>query len=179
MEIPQSEKDQNNTGYQDITLITVATALLIPPIMGYFIVLLFTSLFEAIGREIWSTVPIIWPDILFFGGIFGGLIGGIIALIEIILYHYQNRNTMPGKIFSPDLYYTGGLMVFTYVLEFISESQILQAILFLLEILFFIVIGWNISKMLLETNIVSKDDTTTKSTILPIDNDQIDSVEVE
>ena len=134
MEKQESENNQKNIEYQSITPTNVAIALLIPPIIGFFIVLFITSLFELIARELWPSLAVIWPEVLYYGGIFGGALGGIVAIAEILMYHSQNRQLTPGKVFPPDLYYIGGIMFLTYVLEFLSESQLLQIILFLLEI---------------------------------------------
>ena len=179
MEKQESENDQKNIGYQSITPTNVAIALLIPPIIGFFIILFITSLFEIIAKELWPSLPMIWPEALYYGGIFGGALGGIVTIAEIILYHSQNRQLTHGKIFPPDLYYIGGIMFLTYVLEFLSESQLLQIIFFLLELLFFVVIGWNISKILLETNILVEGNSTSSTMIHPADKNRTDSFETE
>ena len=126
---------QSNFDFRDITIINVAIAILIPPIIGYFIILFLTNLLTLISRELWL-LTIIWPEILYYGGIGGGFLGGLIAVAEISMYHSQNRPVKLGKIFHPDLYYVGGIMVMTYILEMLSESLLLQGVLFLLEILF-------------------------------------------
>ncbi|MHA2347386.1 MAG: hypothetical protein ACXACP_11765, partial [Candidatus Hodarchaeales archaeon] len=123
----------------------------IPPIVGYFIVLFLTSAFNLIATQLW-TLPVIWPNMLYIGGILGGLIGGSIALYEISLYHKKERSITRGTLFSSDLYYIGTLMFLTYVLEFLSEHILMQIILFLLEVSLFAIIGWNLTKLLLETD---------------------------
>jgi len=74
-----------------------------------------------------------------------------------LMYNKQKRKITAGKILSPDLYYIFALIGFTYILEFISDSQVPQSILFILEIGFFLIIGWNLSKILLEKETKSLD----------------------
>lgn len=179
MEKQEYENYQKNIEYQSITPTNVAIALLIPPIIGFLIVFLITNLFELAAKELWPSLPVIWPEVLYYGGIFGGALGGIVAIAEIIMYHSHNRQLTPGKIFPPDLYYIGGIIFLTYALEFLSESQLLQVILFLLELLFFVVIGWNISKILLETNVLVKGNSTSSTMIQPKDENRTDSLEME
>ena len=140
----------NIIGYHEINQLTRGIAIIIPSIVGYFIVLFFTSVIELLASRLWS-LPIIWPEALYIGSTLGGLMGGLIGLWEIYMFHSKKQNVESGKIFSQDLYYIIALIIFTYILEFLSDSFIPQSILFFLEIGFFLIIGWNLTKILLET----------------------------
>jgi membrane protein implicated in regulation of membrane protease activity len=148
---------ENNTELSDSPIISakkvtfwdMALAIIIAPITSFFIILLLTNVINFISREDWD-LPIIWPPELFIAGLIGGFIGGIITFWEIRMVQNNKRDLIPGKLFSPDLLYIGGLAVLTYFLEILSESLLLQGLLFLLEIAWFIVLGWNISKLSLE-----------------------------
>lgn len=150
VEEPEIEPIKNLISFKAVNLIYLGIALFIPPIVCYFIVLFTTSSIGVISRQLW-TLPIIWPEALYIGGIIGGFLGGLIGVWEISMFHRRKREVTPGKILSPDLYYIITLIGFTYILQFISDSQVPQSILFLLEVGFFLIIGWNLSKILLET----------------------------
>ena len=153
---PDQEFSQHLLRYQAINPITIGIALLIPPVVSFFIVLFITSSFEMIAGQLWS-LPVIWPEVLYLGGLSGGFLGGLLSIWEILMYNKQKRKITAGKILSPDLYYIFALIGFTYILEFISDSQVPQSILFILEIGFFLIIGWNLSKILLEKETKSLD----------------------
>ena len=95
---------------------------------------------------------IIWPPALFVGGTLGGGIGGIVASWEIRAAINENSAITPFQLFPPDLFYLSLLVLLTYVLEMISESIIFQILLFVLEIAWFVVIGRNISKLVLKVS---------------------------
>jgi len=147
---PEQEYNKHLLSYQKVNPISIGIALFIPSAVGFFMVLFITSSFEVIAGQLWS-LPIIWPEVLYIGGLSGGFLGGLLGIWEISRFNEQKREITPGKILSPDLYYLIALIAFTYILEFISDSQIPQSILFLLEIGFFLIIGWNLTKILLET----------------------------
>ncbi|MHA1945130.1 MAG: hypothetical protein ACXAC6_05185 [Candidatus Hodarchaeales archaeon] len=151
IEEPDIKTIKNPISFKVVNLIYLGMALFIPPIVCYFIVLFTTSSIGVISRQLW-TLPIIWPEALYIGGIIGGFLGGLIGVWEISMFHRRKRQVTPGKILSPDLYYIITLIGFTYILQFISDSQVPQGILFSLEVGFFIIIGWNLSKILLETD---------------------------
>ena len=73
----------------------------------------------------------------------------------------------------------GGIMLLTYILEILSESFLLQGILFLLEILLLMIIGWNIGKILLETDVITEDSRKLPTIIESSDEDQINTIEAE
>ncbi len=125
-------------------------ALLIAPISSFFIVLLLTSGIGVIARENWPSNIILWPQALYISGILGGLLGGCVACWEIWMHFTNDRPISPSKLFSSDLLYITLLFLLTYLLEFISESISLQGLFFVLEMAFFLVIGRNISKFMLE-----------------------------
>ena len=164
--------------YTKINVLSIGIGLLIPPIVGYFIVLFLTSSFNLISSELW-TLPVIWPEMLYVGGVVGGIIGGVITLFEISLFHSKKRPITQGILFSSDLYYIGMLMLLTYFLEFLSEHVLMQIILFLLEIGLFAVIGRNISKILLETDKTQEKDQSNDSSLSPIEEPSLSSVETE
>ena len=150
IEEPEEKIIKTKIGYKTINLIYLGMALLIPTIVSYFIVLFFTSSIGVISRQLW-TLPIIWPEQLYLGGIIGGFLGAIVGILDIWMVNNRDREIRPGKMLSPDLYYIIILIGFTYVLQFISDSLVPQIIFFLLEIGIFLIIGWNLSKILLET----------------------------
>jgi hypothetical protein len=65
------------------------------------------------------------------------------------------------------------------VLEFFSENQVTQIILFLLEVGFFFVLGWNMSKLALETRTSTNSKPTPDTGINPIVESSLDEVEIE
>ncbi|MHA2137371.1 MAG: hypothetical protein ACXACW_06215 [Candidatus Hodarchaeales archaeon] len=164
--------------YQPLNILNVIIALLIPTAVGYLSIVLLTNLFTFISRGLWS-IPVIWPEILFLGGLLGGLLGGMIAITEVAFFHYKDRKITSGKTLPSDLYYIGVLAVFTYVLEFFSESLLLQVVMFLLELGFFTVLGWNMSKLSLETRISVRKDTILSTGISSVDESSIADAETE
>ena len=94
---------KNIIGYHELNQITIGMAIIIPSIVGYFIVLFFTSLTELLASRLWNN-SIIWPEALYIGGTLGGLIGGGVGLWEIYMFHSKKRKVDSGKIFSQDLY---------------------------------------------------------------------------
>ena len=164
--------------YQPLNVLNVIIALLIPTAVGYLSIVLITNLFTFISRDLWS-ISVNWPEILYLGGLLGGLFGGIIAITEVALFHYKKRKINSGKTLPSDLYYIGVLAVFTYVLEFFSESSLLQIVLFLLELGFFVVLGWNMSKLSLETRISLKKEPVLNTGISPDEESSITDSETE
>jgi hypothetical protein len=65
------------------------------------------------------------------------------------------------------------------VLEFFSESLLLQVVMFLLELGFFTVLGWNMSKLSLETRISVRKDTILSTGISPVDESSLADAETE
>lgn len=174
----QVDSKEQKITYQPLNILNIIIALLIPVTVGYLSVVLITNVFTFISREIWS-LQVVWPDVLFLGGFLGGLFGGIIAITEVALLHYKNYKVAPGEAIPSDLYYIGVLIVFTYVLEFLSENQAMQIILFFLEVSFFFVLGRNMSKLSLETrvNVKHKPIINNESKVTP--ESQIDKTETE
>jgi len=125
-------------------------ALLTGPVTCYFIVLLLTSGIRIITKEQWPNNLIRWPIVLFYGGILGGLIGGIILCWEIWMDYSDKKPITPPQLLSSDLLYLFALFLLVYLLEFLSESISLQGLFFILYIAFFLVIGRNIGKSVLE-----------------------------
>jgi hypothetical protein len=175
---PEDSSTPKEIFYTKINVLSIGIGVLIPPIIGYFIVLFLTSSFSLIASELW-TLTIVWPDMLYAGGIIGGVIGGVITLYEILLFHSKKRPITRGELFPSDLYYIGLLMLFTYVLEFLSEHVLMQIILFLLEVGLFIVIGRNMSKMLLESGKSEPKDQFIDSNISPMEESTTSPVETE
>ncbi|MCK4848204.1 MAG: hypothetical protein KAT16_04195 [Candidatus Heimdallarchaeota archaeon] len=169
----EDKSNKHILSYRGVNLISITVALLIPSIAGFSIVLLITSSFDVIAKQLWS-LPVIWPEVLYLGGLLGGFFGGMLGIWEISMFHGKKREIKAGKILSPDLYYIITLMGFTYILQFISDSQVPQSILFFLEIGFFLIIGWNLSKILLETETKDFNNQTSK-----IDVNQVKNVEIE
>ena len=135
----------------------LAIAIVLAPLSSFLIVSFFTIAINVISRELWSSSSIIWPQLIYVGGIIGGTIGGIVVYWEIRIAQSKNSSLSPVQLFPPDLFYLGLLFTLTYVLEMLSESLILQGFLFLLEIAWFVVIGRNISKKTLETSEKTED----------------------
>ncbi|UCG90206.1 MAG: hypothetical protein JSU57_00330 [Candidatus Heimdallarchaeota archaeon] len=149
-------------------------AVVFAPLSCFLIVFCFTSIadfihnidinlldeFPFIVPYIKSQTPIIWPPALYFGGIIGGIIGGLLAYWEIRTELSKNSSLKPVPLFSSDIFYLGLLTLLIYVLEILSESIILQGLLFILEIAFFTVIGRYISRLT-----VSVSETSTESDI--------------
>ncbi|MFX0173894.1 MAG: hypothetical protein ACFE9L_18575 [Candidatus Hodarchaeota archaeon] len=131
-----------------VTFWNMVLAFISAPITSFMVIVFITNVITFISREDWN-LPIIWPPELFIAGIIGGLIGGFITLLEIMMVQANKRDLIPGQLFPPDLLYIGGLAVLTYFLEIISESLLIQILLFLLEIAWFVILGWNISKVFL------------------------------
>ena len=164
--------------YQPLNVLNIVIALLIPTAVGYLSIVLITNLFTFISRELW-TYSVIWPEVLYTGGLIGGILGGILAIAEVALFHYKNYDITSGETLSSDLYYIGVLIVFTYVLEFFSESLLLQIVLFLLEVGFFMVLGWNMSKLSLESRIRVKKEMKQTTEITPVKESSNESPESE
>lgn len=135
---------------EDISLWDLILAVVLAPLSSFCIVIFFTSAIQFIAQEQWPHVPIIWPPVLYLGGIVGGTIGGLIAYVEIRSIVNQNHPLNPVQLFSSDLFYLSLLILLTYVLELLSENLVLQGLLFILEIAFFVIIGRNISRKSLE-----------------------------
>ncbi len=149
--VSETEKPQDPTKIlTHIPLGTMGYTLLVALISGVIIILFITSAIAFIARENWADNVIIWPSTLYIGAILGGLIGGIVVCWEIWMSYSTNRPISNPKLLSSDLFYITMLIILTYVLEFLSESLILQGIFFMLEFAIFIVIGRNISKYMME-----------------------------
>ena len=141
----------------DIPLLNLILAMLIAPISGFLIVLFITSLIGVVSRELWS-LQILWPPLLFVGGVVGGIIGAIMVCGEIWLVKDEKMEIIEPQIISPDLFYIGGLALIVYILEILSESIFLQGILFILEIGWFSILCWNLSKSVLEEYFTKKEE---------------------
>ncbi len=134
----------------NIPIGTMGYVLFVSLISSVIIIIFITSAINFIARENWADNVIIWPSILYIGAVLGGLIGGIVVCWEIWMNFSTNRPISNPKLLSSDLFYITMLIILTYVLEFLSESFILQGIFFILEIAIIIVIGRNISKYTME-----------------------------
>ncbi|MFX0015409.1 MAG: hypothetical protein ACFE98_12530 [Candidatus Hermodarchaeota archaeon] len=150
---------QNNSSSdsEDISPWQITLAIVLAPFTSAVLVIFATEVIDLISQEQWANVPIIWPPLLYIGGIVGGTIGGFVALMELRSVQYKNSALRPTKLFSPDIFYLGLLITLTFMLEMLSESELLQGLLFILEVLFFIVIGRNISRKSLEISSTSEE----------------------
>jgi hypothetical protein len=146
-----------------VTFWNIALAFISASITSFMVIVFVTNVITFISREDWD-LPIIWPPELFIAGIIGGLIGGIVTLWEIRMVQANKRDLIPGQLFSSDLLYIGGLAVLTYCLEIFSESLLVQIVLFLLEIAWFVILGWNISKVFLGGQETQEEPTTEEKT---------------
>ncbi|UCE13722.1 MAG: hypothetical protein JSV04_00770 [Candidatus Heimdallarchaeota archaeon] len=149
-----SDNEESQPQHQllkDYSLWNLGLATAIASLSSFLIVLAFTTALSFISRELWTEM-IIWPPALFIGGGVGGGIGGILASWEIRTAINEKSKITPFQLFPPDLFYLSILVLLTYVLEMLSESLILQILLFVLEIALFIVIGRNISKLTLNVS---------------------------
>ncbi len=149
----------------------IVLAVVLAPLSCYIIVFCFTSLaefihnvdinlidgFPFIDLYVKSQTPIIWPPALYLGGIIGGIIGGLVVYWEIKIKMSKNNPLRPVKLFSTDIFYLGLLIILTYILELLSESIILQGLLFILEIAFFTFIGRYISRLTVSTSETPED----------------------
>ncbi len=126
------------------------------PLTCYFIVFFFTSVVDFISREQWPHLPVIWPPAIYTGGIIGGTVGGFLVIWETRQKLDSNSPLEHAQLFTQDLLYLGLLAILTYILEILSESIILQALLFIFEIACFIVIGRNISRLTLKISTTSE-----------------------
>ena len=152
-EVPynSSEEHENiSTGY-------FALALILAPLSCFTLVFFITNGIDFIAQEQWAGVPIIWPSMLYLGGIVGGTIGGIVAFLEVRAYTNQKQSLGTVQLFSSDLFYLFLLVLLTYVLEMLSENLVFQGLLFIFEIAFFIVIGRNVSRKSIEILTVPED----------------------
>ena len=149
--VSETEKPQDPTKIQtNIPIGTMGYELLVALISSVIIIIFITSAIAFIARDNWPDNVIIWPPLLYTGAMLGGLMGGIVVCWEIWMNYSTNRPISNLKLLSSDLLYITALIILTYVLEFLSESFILQGIFFILEIAIFIVIGRNISKYTME-----------------------------
>lgn len=134
---------------EEIPTAQLAISMALAPLSSFSIVLILTNVINLISRQEFDE-PIIWPQLVFIGAILGGSLGALIAYWEIRISQKNNQSMRPGKILSIDLAYIFGLAGLIYLLEIISESLILQGLLFLCEIAWFTVLGLNISKVTFE-----------------------------
>ncbi|MFX1282019.1 MAG: hypothetical protein ACFFB5_00125 [Promethearchaeota archaeon] len=151
---PSSLSESNNPW-------NIIIGVVLAPLSSFLIVFCFTTVINFIHNidinvlnefpflmpYIKSQTAIIWPIAIYAGGIIGGIIGGLLAYWEITMKLRKNSPLKPVPLFSSDIFYLGLLIILTYVLELLSESVILQGLLFILEIALFTVIGRYISRM--------------------------------
>lgn len=149
--------NESSKSSEEISLGNLVLAIILAPLTSICIVLFITNGIQFIAQEQWSGIPILWPPVLYLGGIVGGTIGGIVTLIEIRSIINQNQPLSPVQLFSSDFFYLTLLLLLTYLLELLSENLIFQGMLFILEIAFFIVIGRNISRKSLEIMTITED----------------------
>ncbi|MHA1973572.1 MAG: hypothetical protein ACTSW1_11295 [Candidatus Hodarchaeales archaeon] len=137
-------------------------SLVISTTSAFVVVFFLTNIIEFIARQepTWINIKIFWPTILYLGAIIGGMIGTTLSYIELKLWQENNYSITPGKIAPNDLVYIILLFIMTYALEILSESLILQGIMYLLEIGFFIVFSRNLTKLTLEKPKEETDDDT-------------------
>ncbi|MFX1505416.1 MAG: hypothetical protein ACFFDC_04790 [Promethearchaeota archaeon] len=149
--------NESSENSEEISQGNLVLAVILAPLTSLCLVILITNGIQFIAQEQWPGIPILWPPVLYLGGIVGGAIGGIVTLIEIRTIVNQNQPLTPVQLFSSDLFYLTLLMLLTYVLELLSENLIFQGMLFILEIAFFVVIGRNISRKSLEMITMTED----------------------
>jgi len=142
---------------ENISLGNLVLTIILAPLSSFCLVFFVTKGIEFIAQEQWPGVPVLWPPILYLGGIAGGTIGGIVAFLEIRANLNHKQSLTPVQLFSSDLFYLFLLMLLTYVLELLSENVVFQGIFFILEIAFFVVIGRNISRKSIEMLIMTED----------------------
>ncbi|MFX0205709.1 MAG: hypothetical protein ACFFDT_06950 [Candidatus Hodarchaeota archaeon] len=152
-----TDDDNPNENLEKISLGNLVLAIILAPLISLCLVIFITNGIQFIAQEQWPGIPILWPPLLYLGGIVGGAIGGIVTLIEIRALINQNQPLTPVQLFSSDLFYLTLLMLLTYLLELLSENLIFQGILFILEIAFFVVIGRNVSRKSLEIVTMTED----------------------
>jgi hypothetical protein len=150
MKTDDDNSTESSDNSEEISQGNLLLAIILAPLISICIVIFITNGIQFIAQEQWAGVPILWPPVLYLGGIVGGTIGGIVTFIEIREIIDQNRPLNPVPLFSSDLFYLTLLMLLTYVLELLSENLIFQGILFIFEIAFFVIIGRNISRKSLE-----------------------------
>ncbi|MFW9906134.1 MAG: hypothetical protein ACFFFH_17575, partial [Candidatus Thorarchaeota archaeon] len=75
--------NESSKSSEEISLGNLVLAIILAPLTSICIVLFITNGIQFIAQEQWSGIPILWPPVLYLGGIVGGTIGGIVTLIEI------------------------------------------------------------------------------------------------
>ncbi len=141
----------------EIPPLNLIISMIIAPISSILIIFFVTSIIELISRDQWS-VQIVWPPLVFIGAFIGGITGSIILYGEIWLIKNEKIDLIRPQLLSSDLLYITAIGVIVYILEIFSESLILQGILFLLEIVWFSVLSWNIGKNVLQDYFTRKAD---------------------
>lgn len=157
MKIDDDNPTESSELSEEISQGSLLLAIISAPLISICIVILITNGIQFIAQEQWAGVPILWPPVLYLGGIVGGTIGGIVTFIEIRTIINQNQRLSSVPLLSSDLFYLTLLMLLTYVLELLSENLLFQGMLFILEIAFFVVIGRNISRKSLELMTLTED----------------------
>lgn len=157
MKTNAEEPYDSSENSEDISQGNLILAIILAPLSSLCIVIFITNGIQFIAQEQWAGVPILWPPLLYLGGIVGGTIGGIVAFIEIRAIINQNQSLSPVQLFTSDLFYLSLLILLTYVLELLSENLVFQGILVILEIALFVVIGRNISRKSLELITITED----------------------
>ncbi|MHA2202961.1 MAG: hypothetical protein ACW991_04675, partial [Candidatus Hodarchaeales archaeon] len=98
METNTEESYDTSQKSEEISLWNLTLAIVLAPLSSFCIVAFFTSAIQFIAQEQWPRVPIIWPPVLYLGGIVGGAIGGLIAFIEIRSSLEQNHSLSPVQL---------------------------------------------------------------------------------
>lgn len=152
MSLDKSDSPKDEIPQRNSLPINPIFAIIFTCISSFIIVFFIIGIFDYLARQepSFSSLPVIWPALIYVGAVLGSLLGGIIAYWEIWRWISNEITFTPGKLASTDLVYVLGLFILTYILEVFSESIILQGIMFLLELVFFMVWGRNIVKIISE-----------------------------
>jgi hypothetical protein len=91
VEIPYNSSEEP----ENISLGDLVLAIVLAPLSSFCLVFFVTNGIEFIAQEQWPGVPVLWPPILYLGGIVGGTIGGIVAFLEIRTVINQKKSLGP------------------------------------------------------------------------------------
>ena len=117
--------------------------------VSFALLVLFTSLLNLLALGEWTNL-IIWPPMLYLGGIIGGVLGGSITSYQIMKVSKENNRLKPRELVAPELIYVGAIIALVYLMEGLSEGVVVQVLLFSLEILWFTILCRNLTTIMYE-----------------------------